>query len=381
MTWKVATASLVLLVIAAAPCPLLADDEADCETSAPGSGYRPLEGFCPAEDLRPGLFVSEESSGQDARRRALVVAREKVLRDPAVPPGAAAKLAERIRLSLTGFDGTCATSDEIAAAEMMVRMPECEEQPALSGLGEVTTGGGSDPQCECAWTVMSGELELCVPARSRPEAERWSDAQVDRVAGYVRLVAGLLGGLAGECIKKAAEDLRRYNRQWNNLVVSGYTQFPWEYFVNGWASKYVTDDPGEGRWGPSPNQWILLHPGAGVGFDGAGPEGPGGERRTVAVISIEAIGYLRYWTSTDFKFYWGVAAAATFNNLDMTDPSVGLVVHVSRWFHVGYSFGVVPDENAGRGTAFFLIDFANLVSENKRIGDAMPALLERFSGR
>ena len=97
---KIAPVCFALFVVATAPCPSLADD-GDCQVSATGSGYQPTGAFCPAEDLRSELYVPKGAEGQEAFRRGLAVAHEKLLSDPLLPADAASKLARRIDRSMS----------------------------------------------------------------------------------------------------------------------------------------------------------------------------------------------------------------------------------------------------------------------------------------
>jgi hypothetical protein len=111
-------------------------------------------------------------------------------------------------------------------------------------------------------------------------------------------------------------------RRWESFHDVGYSMFLTELLVNSWIG--FPREPLE----PPRQQWILLHPSAGV-------EVPLPIRKSVDgtdALLLEGVGVVRYNEAR--TTYLGLSAAAVF--VERTRPAYGVVAHVGRYGHVGY---------------------------------------------
>jgi hypothetical protein len=216
------------------------------------------------------------------------------------------------------------------------------------------TSAGVDPATflpiapDCKWEIFN-DPALRVPAATAPDA--WPCPFEATFGGYVRSAYELLAARGDPLVKKAAASLQHYDQAWQNLITGGYSQFPWEVALNG---LWIHED----HWGPSPNFAVFLHPAVGAGV--ANINHRDGEAVAAAMLSVEALGYLRYFRN--HKHYVGGSLTGTLGNLQWSQKALGGVVHLSG-FSLGASRGFTG-ANDGEWTLFWLVDVGRSMDDN-----------------
>ncbi|NQU47359.1 MAG: hypothetical protein HQ519_01830 [Planctomycetes bacterium] len=112
-------------------------------------------------------------------------------------------------------------------------------------------------------------------------------------------------------------------RGWDNYLYKGYSQYPWEAALNGWAF--------EGSFSelhPPDGQWILLHPSLSLEADVSSLD----TLQAKEVVAIELAGYLKY-RGAERDNYFGGSLAMTLR--EQTGAGFGLMLHPYRNFSIG----------------------------------------------
>jgi hypothetical protein len=264
------------------------------------------------------------------------------------------RLASFIKIGLRRYDPTDPrTGRWLAAADVKPR---------------ACTSAGVDPTTflpmapACKWEIFN-DPAVSVPAATAPDA--WSCAFESQLGGYVRSAYELLTARGDPLVKKASASLDRYDQAWQNLISGGYSQFPWEVAING---LWIHED----HWGPSPNFAIVLHPAVGAGV--ANINHHDGQAVAAAMLSVEALGYLRY--VRNHKHYFGGSLTGTLGNLQWSQKALGGVVHLSG-FSLGASRGFTG-ANDGEWTLFWLVDVGRSMDDNLLTKKIPKAILDHY---
>ncbi len=221
-------------------------------------------------------------------------------------------------------------------------LSDLQPRPCPSALG-----ADGIPGPTCSWETLL-EPAISVP----PPEDNWDCAFQTEFAGYIRAANDLLNAWNLPLVHAAAKKLARADDAWTSLINSGYSQFPWEVWVNGlWIDKQ--------SWAPNRNFMILLHPALGLGVDNLSHrhrEDPA----AVAILSLQALGYLHYFSN--HKQYVGAGFVGTLGNLQWKQRALGLVAHYSG-FSLGVSRGFWAD-NDKEWTVFWLVDVGRSMDDN-----------------
>ena len=143
---------------------------------------------------------------------------------------------------------------------------------------------------------------------------------------------------------RAFDAIKKADRQWRNYLENGYSQYPWESFVNGKLWNFSAFEP------PT-DQLIFLHPALGI------------EASTVSLdqltanesLNVEILGYLHYY-GDDHEHFLGASIAASLQ--DQIAPGLGLVVHWTKSFSVGVSWHDIDDNgNPFNDTPYLFLSF------------------------
>lgn len=155
--------------------------------------------------------------------------------------------------------------------------------------------------------------------------------------------------------------LGHYVTLWDNFNKQGYSQYPWELFLNGlWTIKPSTLVPPQ-------SQWILMHPA--VAIEVSAPQIR--DFRRLDIISIEPLGYLRY--SADRRTYAGVSLLVTLSAT--ADPGYGLLAHIGKTGKLGYTYHPRDVEGRSRHGVVFSLDLYKLIAGvPQRLQDARARL-------
>lgn len=232
---------------------------------------------------------------------------------------------------------------------------------ALSGAALTPSVCGANPlaPARCSWTVLAGDVGM--PAVLGAQCDDWK-----LVAGHVRMLASLLGALAAPHVEAATRSLEGYDRQWTQLATRGYSQYPWELWLNGLFQSAES-------WGPRRGQAVLAH-----AFAGFGVGNVGGLHRedaqAVAVLGVEALGYVRYLG--DFRHHLGLGFAGISPNLSGARIAVGPVLHLSG-VSLGYGYRV---SGAAEHTLYLALDVTSGIDDGL-IGRAAQRAFKSFVAR
>lgn len=215
----------------------------------------------------------------------------------------------------------------------------------------------------CDWEIL-GEPAVQVPL---PDPQSgWTCEFQSQFAGYVRTGHELLAALAKQVIDKIAHALVKYDKAWTNLISEGYSQFPWEVALNGLWINHKS-------WGPNPNFAILLHPAVGAGVANLNHK-HGNEPVAAAILSVEGLGYLRYFAN--HKHYAGAGLTGTISNLQGQQIGLGVVAHAS-----GFTLGVSRNfwgANKEEIAVFWLFDVGRSMDDNF-LAKKIPDLIQKHT--
>ena len=202
--------------------------------------------------------------------------------------------------------------------------------------------------CDCVFVAGPIGTQMC-HAKSRVASNSSTCQALPRMAAtpgtLARYFAYLHATVSG--VRALGADARRIQHiafrkslaRWRELVVHGYTQFPWELYINGARQGRVplTDAYTITDLDPQRVQLIVAHPIVGVGFQGMRVHGdPSGQ--AVAVLGLEMLGLLGY--TPGFAHYVGGSVLVSVDNLDFADPRLGVMLHVTRFIHLGWSYAL-----------------------------------------
>lgn len=120
--------------------------------------------------------------------------------------------------------------------------------------------------------------------------------------------------------------LARKEARWHDYFDRGYSQLPWELYLNSRAARSA------GVLDPPTRQLILLHPSPSVQVAGANWR----RLESHEAIAVEPLGFI--WYRSDYRDYFGISSVVVFAN--STGTSVGPFLHFGRVAKVGYTFPI-----------------------------------------
>jgi hypothetical protein len=151
-------------------------------------------------------------------------------------------------------------------------------------------------------------------------------------------------GQAGR--ERAANALGYYVSLWDNYNRRGYSQYPWELYLNGlWTINPAT-------FLPPASQWVLGHPA--VAIEMTWPRSS--DLRRLDIVTFEPIGYIHYNRAR--TSYGGASFLVTLSAT--ANPGYGVLAHVGRLGKVGYVYHPHDVANAHHG-AVFSIDLYKII--------------------
>lgn len=140
--------------------------------------------------------------------------------------------------------------------------------------------------------------------------------------------------------------------QYDKYLYEGFPMFPWEALAASWllTDTSIAD-------GPPKNQIVLLHPAAGV----IGAVGSGSDTDIDAVLSVEALGWIRY--TDDYASWYGASLMAVLP----TDRNVGFGFALNyNHFKLGITWHDYDNDKYENPTIFFGMDLYQFVGEKYR---------------
>ncbi|MCU0627506.1 MAG: hypothetical protein MUF21_13625 [Gemmatimonadaceae bacterium] len=188
-------------------------------------------------------------------------------------------------------------------------------------------------------------------------------------AGTARL---LLDSLTRPARSAAALALASKRAAWTSYFDEGYSQLPWELWLNSRAARSAA------RLDPPRRQWIVAHPSAGLVVAGPSLDRIG----TNGAVAIELLGHLWYRDPVRFSRYLGVSGTVVF--ADDVGTSVGPFVHFGQAAKIGWVVPVRPSRAPGiarSGGVLLSVDLYRYLTDRK--GEAAQVLrqLESALGR
>ncbi len=262
-------------------------------------------------DLEPALWQAEANDWPASRAQLLLL--ERALReDTRLPLIARTGLSNLLIDVIARFDGTKATAHRLRLADFK---PEpCPESLDSSGIPSAAT---------CAYRFPAAGIE--VPPDGAGAG--WDCAAARRLTSYVVLIQSFLVQWNRGFVAQADQSLRDAAKSWENYVLRGYSQYPWELFING----LFTD---EDAWGPGQFKVIVLHPSVGVliGQPTADEVIP-----LAGLLMVEALGFVHY--TKRHEQYFGLGAGVSAISVQPDALSAALLVHFAS-LHIGVSYGL-----------------------------------------
>lgn len=156
--------------------------------------------------------------------------------------------------------------------------------------------------------------------------------------------------------ERVVNALGHYVTLWDNYNGKGYSQYPWELFLNGlWTVR-------DGALTPPDTQWIVAHPA--VAIEVAWPRSQ--DLRRLDIITIEPVGFLKY--RADRTSYGGVSMLVTLSA--SADPGYGVLGHVGRIGKVGWVYHPRQEEGARHGAVFSVDLYKMLAGVPQQLQDA-----------
>lgn len=135
-------------------------------------------------------------------------------------------------------------------------------------------------------------------------------ATLDQAIEYraiVDQVQSLFAGQVGVAVNQAAMRLAEVNVGWKNYLEHGYSQYPWESFVNSWLPCFTWNSPPD--W-----QLVLIHPEASAVVDARSTQGAS----LAGSLLVHGLGYVHYF-GADRGWFVGASATASIT----TDSALG----------------------------------------------------------
>lgn len=175
---------------------------------------------------------------------------------------------------------------------------------------------GGDPDEEATLFLRhppSVTLDAATPSTAR-RALCWRALAVQRV----------LTAYGSPALRSLVQELQLASSRWDNYMDQGYSQFPWELWLNGRRFDATSENPPR-------SQLILLHPAAGIELLAPRLNALDDLHRSTT-FTVEPLGYV--WYNDARTFYVGLSAAVSLTS--DVPAGVGGIAHLGTWGHVGY---------------------------------------------
>jgi hypothetical protein len=172
-----------------------------------------------------------------------------------------------------------------------------------------------------------------------------TETQAAYVLAYVHYLHRTLSRAGITCTDKAVAALRETVKRWDAFHKYGYSQYPWEVWINGWCRSAADLEPPRA-------QAIVLHPAVIIEADASSAtdvriRNPG--------VMLETLGVVFYTNKR--HFYFGASQALIFS--DDQPPGIGFNVHLGRLVSAGYIWR--SEDDKGRNALILSVDLAKLL--------------------
>jgi hypothetical protein len=123
----------------------------------------------------------------------------------------------------------------------------------------------------------------------------------------------------GKILKQLSVRLGDLNSAWDHYLINGFSQFPWESYVNAYVTPSFFGRPS--WYDPPKDQLVFMHPELGMLADTRSRS----SADVQAALFVDAIGYVHYF-GDDRGWFLGASAAASLSNDDV-GLGIGPMLH------------------------------------------------------
>lgn len=125
--------------------------------------------------------------------------------------------------------------------------------------------------------------------------------------------------------------IQKAETKWKNYLENGFSQYPWESFVNSYITSFDIENP------PG-HQWVVFHPELGVEITINGIK----QLKAKEVLTIELLGWIKYY-GKDLKNFWGISGITTVR--DDIGIGIGGILHFGTYFNLGITWHDVDNDD------------------------------------
>jgi hypothetical protein len=225
-------------------------------------------------------------------------------------------------------------------------MTAIEQSPSVADIvaraqkaNQIRFTVGTDP-VNGGYVIFNGTPDRITIAANAPDAVAKDLCYRAHAAQKVLVRFGQSGR------QRVVNALGHYVTLWDNYNSKGYSQYPWELYLNGlWSVR-------TGTFTPPASQWVVAHPA--VAVEVAWPRSQ--DMRRLDIITFEPIGYLRY--REDRTSYGGLSLLVTLSA--SADPGYGVLGHIGRIGKVGWVYHPRQEDGSRHG-AVFSVDLYKII--------------------
>ncbi|MBI1380318.1 MAG: hypothetical protein GC161_04440 [Planctomycetaceae bacterium] len=137
--------------------------------------------------------------------------------------------------------------------------------------------------------------------------------QALEIRAICRIVEDVFAQARQAPLERVTKRLSEINGGWKNYLEHGYSQFPWESYLNSQLWDFAWSEPPR-------HQLVLLHPELGMLVDTRSSRGS-----STATLLVHGIGYIRY--GEDRSWFMGLSATGSFATDDAAGMGFGPTLH------------------------------------------------------
>ncbi len=119
--------------------------------------------------------------------------------------------------------------------------------------------------------------------------------------------------------------------RWKNYINNGFSQYPWESFINGYITSFdIQNPPG--------HQWVIFHHELGVELSTKKIK----QMKAKEVLTIEMLGWIDYYGDY-WENFWGFSGIVTLR--DDVGIGIGGIIHFGPTFNLGLTWHDINDDD------------------------------------
>ena len=131
--------------------------------------------------------------------------------------------------------------------------------------------------------------------------------------------------------KRNIEAIAKAESRWKNYINNGFSQYPWESFINGYITSFdIQNPPG--------HQWIIFHHELGVELSTKKLK----QMKVKEVLTIEMLGLIDYYGDY-WENFWGFSGIVTLR--DDIGIGIGGIIHFGPTFNLGLTWHDINDDD------------------------------------